>query len=181
MPSRRYEQVRNSTLLSYTTAMLTMLFAASVAQAGESVWTHNGSKIRWVSDGTSRRAYYLEPRPDLEGIGIHPGQLLFEGHRRGSLIEGRAFTFKPGCPPLSFPVSGKLFSETSFDLKGTAPKRDLGCDTTSSVNTVLRFVYVATTVEGRPDASGPKPSPSGPAPGSGDTPEACRKFPLLCN
>jgi hypothetical protein len=179
MPFKAYELLRCTTLVSYATALVCMNLASSVTKAGESIWTHNGSKIRWVSDGTSRRAYYQEPKPDLERIGIHPGQLLFEGHRRGSIIEGRAFTFKPGCPPLSFPVSGKLFSETTFDLKGTAPRRDSGCDTTSSVNTVLRFVYEATTVG--PDTSGPKPNPSGPAPGPGDTPEACRKFPLLCN
>src|ERR1700730_12457344 len=117
-----------------------MLFAASVAQAGESIWTHNGSKIRWVSDGTSRRAYYLEPRPDLERIGIHPGELLFAGDRRGWVIEGRAFTFKQGCRPLSFPVSGTLSLETTFNLSGTAPRRDgSGCDSTSSAKTVLRI------------------------------------------
>jgi tetratricopeptide (TPR) repeat protein len=36
------------------------------------------------------------------------------------------------------------------------------------------------TNRGHPDASGPKPTQSGPAPRSGDTPEACRKFPMLC-
>jgi hypothetical protein len=176
MPSRRCKQLRRITLLSYTTAMLTMLFA-TYSKAGESIWTHNGSKIRWVSDGTSRRAYYAEPRPNLERIGVHPGQLLFEGHRLDSMIEGRAFTFKPGCPPLSFQVSGKLSSETIFNLRGTAPRRDTGCDITSSVNTVLRFDYLATTVEGRSDAPGPKAGPgssgpivgpNGPASGSRD-------------
>jgi hypothetical protein len=115
---------------------------------------------------------------------------LFEGHRLGSIIEGQAFTFKPGCPPLSYPVSGKLFSETTFNLRGTAPGRNTGCDITSSINTVLQFDYVATTVEGRPDAPSPKPNPdapgpragpNGPAPGPRDTPEACKKFPLLCD
>jgi hypothetical protein len=175
MASKGYEQFRKITLLLYAIAVTSIVLCSSGTNAGESIWDHNGSKIRWVSDGNSRQAYYLEPRPDLARLGIHPGQLLFEGYRRGNVIEGRAFTFKPGCPPLGFPVSGKLLSETTFDLKGTAPRRDSGCDTTSSVNKVLRFIYEGTTVEG------PKLVPSGPAPGPGGTPEACKKFPLLCD
>lgn len=158
------------------------LTGPGVSQAAETFWMHNGSKIRWVSDGNLRRAYYVEPRPGLDKLGVYPGQLLFEGHRRGYVVEGRAFTFKQGCPPLSFHVSASLTSETMIDLKGAAPKRRSGCETTSTVDTTLRFDYVATTVAGQPtEAPGPQGGPYVPPPAGGDTPEACKKFPLLCN
>jgi hypothetical protein len=116
----RYEPFYNTTLLSRVTVIVLVLFS-SFARAGDSIWLHNGSKIRWVSNGTSRRAYSVEPRPGLDKIGIHPRQLLFEGDRRGNIVTGRAYTFKPGCPPLSFPVSANLLSETTIDLRGIAP------------------------------------------------------------
>jgi hypothetical protein len=34
---------------------------ASPASAGESIWMHNGSTVRWVSSGEDRWMYYLEP------------------------------------------------------------------------------------------------------------------------
>jgi hypothetical protein len=178
----RYEPFCNMTLLSRVTVIVLVLLGSSFAHAGESIWLHNGSKIRWVSNGTSRRAYYAEPRPGLDKIGIHPGQLLFEGDRRGNIVTGRAYTFKPGCPPLGFPVSANLLSETTVDLRGIAPRRDLGCDVTSFVKIDLRFEHLATE---SPPIYEPEPEGGHGAPPqlppSTDTPEACKKFPLLCN
>jgi hypothetical protein len=179
-------------LLSRVTAVFFILLGSSYAHAGESIWIHNGSKIRWVSNGASRRAYYEQPRAGLDKIGIHPGQLLFEGYRRGNLVTGRAFTFKPGCAPLSFSVSANLPSETTIYLKGMAPKRELGCEVTSFAETDLQFDYLATIREGTPTnapepggSASPPPSPqppsSPPSTSPTDTPEACKKFPLLCN
>jgi hypothetical protein len=177
-----------TTLLSLLTVTMVILQSAPVAYAGESIWLHNGSKIRWVSNGASRRAYYVEPRAGLDKLGIYPGQLLFEGYRRGNIVAGRAYTFKPGCPPLSFSVSANLLSETAIDLRGLAPRRDVGCEVTSFAETDLQFNYMARTGEGPPIYS-PEPEPptsvpsvpSVPSPPTSDTPEACKKFPLLCN
>jgi hypothetical protein len=176
----RYEPFCNTTLLSRVTVIVLVLLGSSFAHAGESIWLHNGSTIRWVSNGTSRRAYYAEPRAGLDKIGVHPGQLLFEGYRRGDIVTGRAYTFKPRCPPLSFSVSANLLSETTIDLRGIAPRRDLGCDVTSFVKTDLRFEHLPTTGESPPIYAPPEGGP-GPSPPSTDTPEACKKFPLLCN
>jgi hypothetical protein len=174
----------------YKTLLFSSIMGISVsssyaALAGESVWLHNGSTIRWVSDGDSRRAYYVRPRAGLEQIGIFPGQLLFDGFRRGSMVAGQAHTFKPGCPPLHFSVSANLLSETTIDLRGRAPRREAGCVVTSFVETELQFDY-AQTPSAAPSPSSPTLEPSSsptsnPRTTTSDTPEACKKFPLLCN
>jgi hypothetical protein len=117
MPSEVYKRFWNKILLSYATGIC-ILLGTFCGQAGESIWIHNGSKIRWVSDGYSRRAYYVEPKHGLDEYGIYPGQLLFEGHRHGYVVEGRAFTFKRGCSPLGYSVSANLRSETTIIFEG---------------------------------------------------------------
>jgi uncharacterized protein len=121
-----------------------VLFVFSGAAAAETVWTHNGSTIRWVSEGSDRKAYYQIPKAGLRAIGIIPGQLLFEGHRRGDSIEGYAYSFKKGCPPSPFAVSGKVVSESQIVLNGRTPTRAAGCVAqNTSQDTVLRFDYVS--------------------------------------
>ena len=81
-------------------------FPASPARGGESIWTHNGSTVRWVSSGQDRWLYYLKPRPGLIAIGVEPDTLLFQGHRIGNILAGTAYVFSENCPPTPYPVEG---------------------------------------------------------------------------
>ena len=122
-------------------------FPALPARGGESIWTHNGSTVRWVSSGQDRWLYYFEPRPGLAAIGVQPGTLLFQGKRVGDILSGTAFVFSENCPPASYRVEGVVYSETDVKLDGAVPVVDpVSCQvvdyTWDSHNAALRFHYV---------------------------------------
>ena len=112
------------------------------AMAGSSLWNHNGSQMLLQSSGNSRIITYHNPRP---GISARPGQVLFEGRRVGNTYRGTAYTFRSGCRPAPYKVSGRLRSETRIVLRGAAPKRS-GCRvigyTKNSGNSRLVFSYI---------------------------------------
>lgn len=127
----------------------TILMFAPPATAGESIWTHNGSTVRWVSSGQDRWLYYLEPRPGLAAIGVEPDTLLFQGRRIGNTLVGTAYVFSENCPPTPYPVEGIMYSETDVTLGGAAPVVDPGSCTVlgytwDNYNASLRFHYVMT-------------------------------------
>jgi hypothetical protein len=96
---------------------------ATSALAGQSVWNHNGSQMLLQSNGNQRIITYLHPR---RGISAQPGQVLFRGQRNGQYYSGTAYTFRRGCNPAPYHVSGRLSSEHRIVLRGAAPKRK-GC------------------------------------------------------
>lgn len=137
--------------------------------SAESVWTHNGSTIKWESDGQKRSASYLQPRPGLENAGIRRGVKLFEGTRKGAVLSGNSYSFKNGCEPISFAVTATVTDERQIVFTGEAPIRSSGCNATTSTRTVtlhLDFVpdeagSVLSTASPRiPDASLDIPKPS---------------------
>jgi hypothetical protein len=139
-----------------TIAAFFISFTISNAFAAESVWTHNGSKIRWESEGQRRTASYLTLRPGLEAAGIQPGAKLFEGARKGAVLSGNSYSFKNGCPPIPFPVSATIANERQIVLTGEAPIRSSGCNTTLSTRTVtLQLDFVPDETE--PSQSSPSP------------------------
>ena len=141
---------RVAALLGFWSALAAMIaFPASPARGGESIWTHNGSTVRWVSSGQGRWLYYLKPRPGLIAIGVEPGTLLFEGHRIGNVLSGTAFVFSENCPPAPYRVEGVIYSETDVKLDGAVPVVDpSSCQvvdyTWDSHSAALRFHYVMT-------------------------------------
>jgi hypothetical protein len=141
---------RTAALLGFWIALAALTaFPASPARGGESVWTHNGSLVRWVSSGEDRWLYYLEPRPGLAAIGVQPGTLLFQGHRIGNILSGTAFVFSENCPPAPYKVEGVIYSETDVRLDGAVPLVDPdSCQvvdyTWNSQNAALRFHFVMT-------------------------------------
>ena len=84
--------------------------SAPAAAVADSCWTHNGSLMRLIAQGASRRLVYEQPRAGIEAAGGRPGVVLFEGARTGDRYEGTARIFNeascPGSPPLVYRVSG---------------------------------------------------------------------------
>ncbi|MGF1625919.1 MAG: hypothetical protein ACFCVH_13635 [Alphaproteobacteria bacterium] len=114
------------------------------AAAADSIWDHNGSEMLWQAQGDSRIISYQVPRP---GLPVAPGAVLFEGRRVGGTMEGIARTFRQGCPPAEYFVSGPILSETHVVLYGAAPVRAAsGCGiagySDASSNAVLEFRYL---------------------------------------
>ncbi|MEZ5669531.1 MAG: hypothetical protein R3F55_19255 [Alphaproteobacteria bacterium] len=124
---------------------------AGVAGASESVWDHNGSEMLWEAYGDQRVVSYLAPR---SGLSVEPGTILFEGRRvddgvpgTPDVLEGYARTFRQGCPPAEYWVSGPILEETHVVLTGPAPVRaGSGCAITgysnTSSNATLVFSYL---------------------------------------
>ncbi len=84
---------------------------------------HNGSGMlvsEW-RDGTIEITYDT-PR---SGLAVAPGTLLFAGVRNGLRYSGTAYTFKNGCPPAAYPVTGRRNDKRDLlVLSGPAPHRD---------------------------------------------------------
>lgn len=85
---------------------------------------HNGSYM-YLDYGTGTITY-SSPREGLEGI-VEEGTVLFRGRIiPNRWLEGVAFTFKPGCEPAPYPVTGS-YDGLKLVLTGAAPVRE-GCD-----------------------------------------------------
>ncbi len=117
---------------------------AGAAQAADSFWNHNGSTMLLRAEGNYRLITYWNPRPGLRGV--HRGTVLFEGYRDGSHYAGTAYTFRSGCRPAPYRVTGQIISETNFAIHGAAPRRVRGgCQVLAhewNNNSTLRFNYI---------------------------------------
>jgi len=75
------------------------------------------------ADGPHRVISYLHPRP---GISARRGDIVFQGRKIGNRYVGTAYTFRQGCRPAPYKVSGILPLQTRIVLHGASPKRS-GC------------------------------------------------------
>ena len=129
--------------LAIATGLCTMI---TPALAGDSIWMHNRSEMLWQANGAARVVRYQKPRA---GLPVSPGQVVFEGRRRGNRISGTAYTFRSGCAPAPYHVSGIITNEHRVVLTGRSPRRASGgCAiigyTANSSNSRLVFTYVRT-------------------------------------
>jgi hypothetical protein len=93
----------------------------AAAERSRRYW-HNGSIVEalYSPDGAVRISY-VEPKPELADL---RGMTLFEGRtERGGRIFGTAYTFKFGCAPAPYQVSGGA-GPTGMTLSGASPRRD---------------------------------------------------------
>ena len=177
-----YSERREKTMTRQKTLKFALLFllslsglagAVQTALAGQSVWNHNGSQMLLEANGNQRIITYLVPR---RGISAQPGQLLFQGVRNGRFYSGTAYTFRRGCSPAPYQVSGRISSEHRIVLRGASPKRQ-GCRvvgySNSSSNSRLVFTYIrkiAGAAQGIPDAVPLDPGFAGPQDGAQEGP-----------
>jgi len=133
--------------------------ATAKAQAGESVWDHNGSQMLLQSDGDQRTISYLFPRP---GIPAQPGDILFRGRNNGNFYQGTAYVFRRGCQPAPYQVSGDVSSRSRFVLRGASPRRS-GCRiigyTNNAGNSRLVFTYLRKIDDHQTENEGPQSGP----------------------
>jgi hypothetical protein len=114
-------------------------------QRSRSYWPafHNGSTMvfsEW-QDGVVEIVYDV-PR---HGLSVNKGTLLFRGVKSGTRYSGLAYTFKAGCAPAAYAVSGSEDRRRELVvLTGAAPRRvgnscDVNGETRGSANTKLVF------------------------------------------
>lgn len=102
---------------------------------------HNGSTIMMTRKGHQLTMTYSGVRP---GLSVQVGSTLFSGTITDrNEIQGSAYTFKRGCPPAPYAVSG-VQTNNEIVLRGGAPVRDSsGCAVVdyddSAPSATLRF------------------------------------------
>jgi hypothetical protein len=63
------------------------------------------------------------------GLPVAAGTILFRGARDGARYSGTAYTFKAGCSPAPYAVTGMKDQKEMIIMTGAAPRRDLhSCD-----------------------------------------------------
>lgn len=95
----------------------------------EKLYDHNGSKmlvtnIRNGDDSWITEIRYRKVKESLSEF-IEDGRLLFAGHRDRTRIAGNARTFRKGCEPATYEVSGP-WDPRHIELLGAAPIRAKG-------------------------------------------------------
>jgi hypothetical protein len=107
-----------------------------------SLWSHNGSVMRLIADGASRKFIYESPRSGLESAGIKTGTVLFSGQKNGDTYFGTAYEFSRNCGAVAFQVSGPIGSDQrSVTVSGKVPSRDSSCRVVDYRDETLIFVF----------------------------------------
>ena len=91
------------------------------------LWNHNGSTVRLVASGATRKFYYESPRDGLAAVGVAKGTLLFSGAKNGNRYAGTAYVFSR-CGAQPYEVSGQVSDDQrQVTLHGRAPIVDSSC------------------------------------------------------
>jgi FOG: TPR repeat, SEL1 subfamily len=127
-------------------------FAQNDSQIGgqspsQMYWNQNGSKIKLVVQGASRKFYFTEPRPEMIDAGAKSGSLLFEGkfinEKNNEKYIGKAYVFDRRCGQISYSVSGPVLNDYSrVELRGQKPLIDRNCRHIGAAPEVLTFELV---------------------------------------
>ncbi|KUO63588.1 MAG: hypothetical protein APF80_13490 [Alphaproteobacteria bacterium BRH_c36] len=105
-----------------------------------SVWSHNGSEMRLLSQGSIRRFVYERPR---RGLSVSPCDVVFVGEKQGENYIGTAYVFSRRCGPIGYPVSGPVSSVgPKVTLYGQSPRRRNDCSITGYRDDTLVFEYL---------------------------------------
>ena len=111
------------------------------------LWRHNGSTMRLVSDGSRRQMLYEVPSDVMLGAGARPGTLLFDGERHGDTYTGTARLFSSACGVNTYQVRGTVSpDQRRVELRGLARRLDrITCQPTAPFEDVLVFELIERT------------------------------------
>ena len=135
-----------------------VLLSAGPARAAEtavSLWRAGELTLRLETRGDGRQ-FVVEDIPHALGrrMGIAPGAILWQGQRRGETLDGEAFRYDAGCPPLPYAMTGsaRIAAGGTITLRGQRPQRARGdCAVqaeTAGETIVLEYLGHAAPAEG---------------------------------
>ena len=128
------------------------------ASVSSSEWDHNGSKMRLVRNGSSRKFFYETPRAEMLSVGARPGALLFAGEAIDQQYIGTALIFGSNCGQIPYQVSGPILDEyDKVVLQGQVPRIDGGCHLVGYRADTLEFTLL------KPQGTASAPPPSQPS------------------
>ena len=112
----------------------------AIPASADALWTHNGSTVRLLSDGSNLVVEYVQPRSQLRAAGVEAGTVLFRGKVAGEkAYSGTAFRFSRRCGPIGYFVKGTLVKDKNLILRGRLPKRNQNCTVVGYSDDVLVF------------------------------------------
>lgn len=111
-------------------AVLACFGLAFPASAQEAQWAAKSSFAEWadelsfariVEKARTVKVTYAGPTGSFVArTGVKPGTLLFKGVHRGPFVNGTAYFFRSGCPPVPYHMHGNL-EQGVLSLRGSAP------------------------------------------------------------
>ena len=105
-----------------------------------SFWTHNGSTLYLITDGSQRELRYYQPREGMLEAGARPDSVLFSGRSEGGGYIGTATIFRPPCGAFSYPVRGPIVDDyRRVVLQGQAPRVGGDCQVHGYLTDTLEF------------------------------------------
>ncbi|MGV2102571.1 hypothetical protein [Rhizobium sp. 21-4511-3d] len=123
--------------------------SATATVDNRAVFDHNGSDT--VISPSAGTIIYQKPKRSISAT-VKPGALLFKStapwdpYDDSAIIKGTAYTFKAGCAPAPYEVTGKQQGWHTLILRGAAPVREKnGCGVIGhkmNGNALLKFVSV---------------------------------------
>jgi hypothetical protein len=118
-----------------------LLILSAFPARSQSLWDHNGSTVKLMAEGNSRKFYYEKPR---EGLDVKSGTLLFSGTKEGSRYSGTVYIFSTKCGVTSYDVSGTVADDQlSVTMYGQAPRRNEHCGVVGQREEVIRFSFLS--------------------------------------
>ncbi len=104
------------------------------------LWSHNGSVMYLVANGSTREFYYEKPRRGMSEVGARPNSILFRGQVNNGQYSGTAYVFNPRCGQIPFRVRGAILdNDERVVLTGQAPRVGRHCKTYASYTSNLEF------------------------------------------
>jgi hypothetical protein len=116
--------------------------AGVISGTGIPLWNHNGSTMRLVAVGSTRKFFYENPREGLASVGVTTGKLLFTGRKSGNSYSGTAYIFSH-CGQAPYRVSGPVSGDQrQVTLYGRAPVVAADCRISSYQDDALVFTFL---------------------------------------
>ena len=144
-------------------AAVVMLCAQSHAQQQPppTYWSHNGSILYLVADGSKREFYYEKPRAGVLEAGATQGSLLFSGKAIKENYSGKAYIFNSHCGKIPYEVSGPILDNYErVVLQGQVPDVGPDCRIRGYRKDTLEFTLVKPE-EAMPPVATPEQVPVG--------------------
>jgi hypothetical protein len=113
------------------------------AKGSLSFWSHNGSVLYLIADGSSREFRYYQPRQGMVEAGARPDSLLFEGQSEDGAYSGTAYIFDARCERVPYQVRGPILDDYQrVVLQGRAPQMGSDCRIERRINEKLEFTLI---------------------------------------
>ncbi len=127
-------------------------------------WSFNGSVLRMVAEGNSRKFFYVQLDPKAEAAGAQGGDLFLEATWSDQGFFGTVYGFEGRCGRVPYRVDGTVRDNNQrLDMQGQRPRVDGNCATAGTVLDALTFLSVDRATAVAAATSAARPAPAKPA------------------